>query len=712
MLENYRRNRPVFAAAAVLLLVVVVGIGAALDDESGSLDAAAATTTLNSPRSTVSAGAGGITQPDSEVPPVDCASLLTSEERVEALGIFDRPSDEWGSMMLSRSEVCVETLTADEAYFVRIEPGNPDDFDTGAILNETIGETVEIADSGLWFGGEAVGFLSVRKETSLGALHFRIALGRPDLDDAARREIVLDLASKALFRFPGVEVEPEVAVFPAGPPDLSRHSYVDNLLAKVEDGEWTLGEGLVATLRLFADEVDAEEVLRHTDLIDFESTGIREMARDYLDDGPDPGARTEIERLLDLLTFSNEDLERMAGIGPATAALYGAGGIGSAQGAEEDCTRLFGEAVGVSKCLEVESFQINGKEFRVFRPAPSLPQSGWTQQKYDLAVTAIKESVPILDGFGTTPRTNLVFSVSGKEYAEADYVKGKPCGVFVYTKLQTFSDGDFKQVIAHELGHCLNGETFSVQKDVDYDTRKWWEEGLADYWSNLAYIHNNLEWRTLEVLAQVELATTVLDRTYSNAIFFQYLESPIGVDGIKTVISNLPGSGGLADQAQGLASFPGMSEFYHDFARAMADKQVVDTSGVIVPYQAVGWDLPVSGPTEVPFTVPAFGVRRLHIVVPPGMYACYETFAQGEQLASWREGPLGQPGSWDDFGPTELQGETTLVVTAIGEGAHFTLVILDVDDDPDCTDESDDAGCDLDLICDPSSYFFRIVFGD
>ena len=140
----------------------------------------------------------------------------------------------------------------------------------------------------------------------------------------------------------------------------------------------------------------------------------------------------------------------------------------------------------------------------------------------------------------------------------------------------------------------------------------------------------------------------------------------------------------------------------------MADMQVLDTSDVVVPYEAVGWDLPLSGPTEVPFTIPAFGVRRLHIVVPPGLYACYETFAQGDHLVSWREGGLGESGTWDEVGPTEMKGETILMVTAVAEGAQFTLDILDVDDDPDCGDESEEEECDLSLICSPSGYFFRI----
>ncbi len=443
------------------------------------------------------------------------------------------------------------------------------------------------------------------------------------------------------------------------------------------------------------------------ELLNFESTGINEMARDYLETGDDPETQASIQELLDLMTFTNEDLEGMAGLGPTTLGLLSTDSLTWLQEAETDCTRMYGEELGVSKCLEFEAFEVNGKQYRVFRPSPDVPQGGWTEARFKLAVTAVKESVPKLDMHGITPPANIVFTVSGHKYAEAD--DNIPCGVFLHTKLQPFSNGDFKQVVAHELGHCFNGATFPDQAVVDYGVRKWWEEGLADYWSNVVYPSNKLEWRTLEKLAQSEQATTLFDRTYANAIFFQHLESPIGIPGIKSVISNLPGATGATSMRQAMASYSGMDTLYHDFVRAMADSEVIDTSGVLVPYQPVGWELPIAGPTEVPLSIPPFGVRRLHITVPDGMYGCYETFQQGDMRVSWREGDLGDSGDWDETGPTELEGETVLVVTTLEEGATFTLDVRDVDDDPDCSDEEETRPpdtCELNVVCDPSGYYF------
>jgi hypothetical protein len=192
------------------------------------------------------------------------------------------------------------------------------------------------------------------------------------------------------------------------PFDRSNISFVDNLLAKVEDGEWTLGEGLVATLQLFEGERDTDSVLRHPELLDYEGTGIIAMAYEYLEDGPDDGAKEEINGLLRLLVFSSEQLEAMAGLEQP-----GQLSKGAVTGSEEDC-RVFWEdyeiPAGIGQCLQVESTTIGGKLYRVFFPAPSLPSAGWTNAHHARAMEAIMETVPRLNALGTTPPVAMVFA--------------------------------------------------------------------------------------------------------------------------------------------------------------------------------------------------------------------------------------------------------------------------------------------------------------
>lgn len=479
------------------------------------------------------------------------------------------------------------------------------------------------------------------------------------------------------------------------PPDRSDISFVDNLLAKEKAGEWTRGEGLVATLKLFAGELEAAQVLRHPDLLDREGTGILQMAYEYLADGPDARAKAEITRLLDLLVFSNEQLEAMAGLSPTTAALPGRLAPGAASGSEEDCKRFFSGYVlppGVGQCLEVGFSQLleefYTEEYLVFFPAPSLPQAGWTERHIRLAESALEHTVEVFKRMGKLPAVSIVFSVVANPAAEAAatprVVPGygptpldRPCGVVLFTSMQGVPDGHFKQVIAHELAHCFNGDTFSKQYQVINEFKSWWDEGLADYLSNVAYPTNNIEWRWLDTLAEEELTTSVFDRSYENFLFFQYLYHVIGNDGIKAVIESLPSAGGRPEQEAALAAYPGMDEMYHDFARAMTDGQIEDTGGALIPYPIYGGNRPtfrIAAPRRLLDGFQPFGVLRLRVAVEKGKEACLRW--SGEALVVDARPTSG--GDWLDV-PSTLpeesgdEGDIILVVTATTPNREFEL---------------------------------------
>jgi len=163
------------------------------------------------------------------------------------------------------------------------------------------------------------------------------------------------------------------------------------------------------------------------------------------------------------------------------------------------------------------------------------------------------------------------------------------------------------------------------------------------------------------------------------------------------------------DLVASLAAAPGMAELYHDLERALSDANVGDVGPGTVPYDPQAWELPIAGPSEVPFEVPRFGVRRLHIEVPAGRYACVQSFSQGEVRMSWRSGAPGEPGSWSDELPTSFEGEAVMVVSSVEPGAHYTLDIIDLSDDPDCQEDDQSDGGELTDLCDlcgPSTYYW------
>ncbi|MGH9893600.1 MAG: hypothetical protein ACREA0_16760, partial [bacterium] len=171
--------------------------------------------------------------------------------------------------------------------------------------------------------------------------------------------------------------------------------------------------------------------------------------------------------------------------------------------------------------------------------------------------------------------------------------------------------------------------------------------------------------------------------------------------------NGLPEAG---DLVTALAAAPGVSEMYHDLSRALSDANVADLGGGVVPYSPQAWELSLTGPAEVPFTVPRFGVRRLHIQVPAGSYACVDSITRGELRLSWRPGAPGDSsGTWSDDLPFAFENESVLVITSVDSDAHFTLDVTDVDTNPDCVDEEDSDKCDLNAICDPSRFYYRVV---
>ncbi len=679
---------------------------------------------------------------------VDLCSLVTDAEAEQVLGPFrtGRPGARpdvfviepvSGPVDLTQPadlSSCKKLILAE--IYIEIQSGSPADFEAGANREGVVGQRTEgVGEDAVWYGGVPVrgtfsapheqGVLSVRA----GDAYFRIVLSLPDVDDASQLETAKGLAASALGRLP------RTGALDREPPDRSGVGFVDNLLAKEEAGQWTRGEGLVASLQLFAGERDASGVLRHRELLSREGTGIIEMANAYLADGPDDESKAEIARLLDLLVLSNQRLEAMAGIGQTTAGRTGWAGLASAQSALVDCQTFFRyyEAPGVTPCLEFETAFTTGDLFpasygtyRIFYPAPSLPAAGWQDRDYRMALDTLLHAVPRYKELGQLPSVNIVFSVSqfgteGPEevspYAQAwaaQVADKEPCGIVLYTGMQRIPDDHFRQVIAHELAHCFQTATFPAQNKVDYDVVKWREEGLAEYLSNVIYPtalcrfqrRCDLEWDSGTYLADIELSTTVLRREYENFLLFQHLFWSIGNDGIFALVRGLPPAGGVVEQEAGLAKYPNIRERYHEYAKATTDVTIKDTGGGLVPYEPRADPVPIAGPNLVMDDPEPFGMTRLHLVVDDGKYACIEYDKVGEMLSSWRPGQPGVQGSWSDELPAVLSGEAVVVVTTTKRGSEFTLRVTEVRDDPECEEPTDPSadGC-ITLLCGPSAYY-------
>lgn len=619
---------------------------------------------------------------------------------------------------------CQKLITTE--IYVKATTSSPDDFGPGAEAEGVAGQAID----GL--GDEATLFEDVPGSGSFAAPHdtdmvavkfgdasFRIVVALPDLSADEQLSTARRLAETALLRADGGDVE--IITIDHPEPDISTNGLVGNLHAKEQAGDWTRGEGLVASLRLILGEADESDVLIHPDMELRETTGIARMAYLYLEESEDEAINAELNRLLGRIFFTDDQLEEMSGAGAQTASLNGPW---AAAATPEGCEVFFTGwdfPDGIDKCVEKRTVPgLVG--YKVFGPDPSLPTAGWQEKHFDLVVQTLQESVPHFKALGNLPNTNIVLSVVDNPEAfamAAPHLPGftdRPCGVTLFTGMigGLESDTDFKQVVAHELAHCFHGDTFPAEfPAVD---AAWWDEGLAEYWSNTVpmYAKNNLEHRArLPEFDPSELSSTVLDRSYANFIFFQQMANSYTNQGILALIRSLPDGGGTKDeQRAALGNFGGMSTNYHEFAKKVSDVSIVDTGGGVIPNAPDSDPHTWSQPVIIIDDPPTFGVTRLAVAVPNGMYACLSHEVSSDVELSWREGRPGVPtGAWSSGLPDVLSGEAVIVATTTKPEGQLTIEVEHVADNEDCEEDEEQDETDSNAngpcldICGISDYY-------
>ena len=596
--------------------------------------------------------------------------------------------------------------------YVRVETSSAADFEDGADFAGVVGEPVSgVGDEAVWFEGVPVvdafasphetGVLAIRH----GDAYFRIVLALPDIELSDQLEIAKDLGAKALIRLQSGDRV--VTIFETSPPDLSNMGYVDNLLAKEEAGEWTLGEGLVATLRYFAGEIGASQLLRDPDLVDNSGTGAIRLAREYVETGSDAEAKAEIIRLLDLLVIPRDELVALTAAEPPPLEVSSQlVSLGTTAQESDDCPKEWAGIACWEKVSDLDLDEMFGEDsYLLFHPEipPGQDVAGWTNDHVFLALDAMKASALKYETLGKMPAVDIIFkpltNFNGGTFVRAQDIWGEAsCKITLNTPLQGISDEFFQQWIATAMAFCLINETYEV-------IARWWETGLAVYLGEWVYPSADFEHEKFPgALQQQELETTLFHRSHTNWAFFEDLHTDGGVGNSLNLIAHL--------QGKDLASWGGIENSFHNFKRHLTDGLVLDIGGFNSLYSPEARQLTFSGPHVVLEEVTPFGVSRLHVTVPSGKVACVTYDEQGELRSSWRKGrPGGSGGGWTGGDlPTELKGESVFLVTATQPGAQFNMDVSKVPDEDDgCEEEEQGSGdavnCLIEDICGPTGYY-------
>ena len=696
--------------AALVLFALIAGSG---DSSRPSLPTGNIPTAPTSSDTSQATQGQDFERPDFEQ--LDCGPLLTTDEIDQALA-----DTNW--LEISHGESCLNRLIADAEVFVQIGPGHPNDFQSGAELIGVTGEPVpDVGDLALWFGGPqaegdgSAGALSVAQQTALGALVFRVVISRPDLDSAQQLELAKALALSALPRFPGVEVapppppDPVVVTFDHEPVDQSQQGFLQNLLAREADGEWTRGEGLVATLRYFAGEIEATELLRGPDLLDQSGTGIVRLAQQYVEAGGDADAVTEIERLLDLLLVR----EPIAAAADAETSLPAAHSRSLAYRVFQEpapkpddgfCYSFFPD-YGEPCFMLTNAAPQFGEKYLFWFPVLDEGQTeweGWTHGPSTIRDAILKTAVQLESMSGDTPR--IVVGLAPFEGHSLVLLDEDQCWIQLNKGAQTLRDRDpslLQQAVASAMARCYIEWNFGRSEQ--------WESPIAWYLSDVVYPNASMELLVLkvpEVLAGEELSTTLTDRSLANMPFFEYLDAALGLEGTMEAVGTIAESG--------LKDISGIDNHLHEYAKALTDGVIVDQAGAH-GYGPPSDFTPLSDGLTISTQPKPFGLERIRVTAPSGQYACleYPDIGNLDIIASWREGAPGESGSWTDNLPASVQGQGLFVLTTTEPGGQFSIKVTGVDDEPDCEDEDESSGNDTPGppcgFCDPTEYFWNWV---
>jgi hypothetical protein len=685
----------VFVLAALAILSACDGDDAP-DERATSTPATAATREADRP----------------DVAPLSCRTLLTQDAIDNALDVWNRPSGEMDTIRRARGEICEEAIASDSDVFVRIEPGRPDDFAPGTELRGVEGVRVaDIGDAALWFEGSAPesdsaeGTLVVAQQSSVGGVVFRVTVGRPDLEPDGQLDVAKAVALSALPRFPGVTIERPTVTIEHEPIDRSGQGFVENLLAREEDGEWSRAEGIVSTLQYLAGELDAGEVLREAAVLDESSTGIIDLASEYASTDGDAATVAEVERLVQLLTVREPrrmaaDLRRE----PAGSSVrFVTGRLPQEVTPSPDdglCYTVY-PAYGDPCFTSTDAAPEFAGKYVFWYPLLEPGQTEWEGWTFGPSTVrdAIRASAVFVESLGGgAPRVEV--TLGPFQGHSSVFLDGSVCHVVLNKGAQALRDRSpdlLQQAVASTIARCYVDWNFQLPEQ--------WEAPIAWYMSDVVYREASIETVYLEIpatLAGEELGTPLTDRVLTNMAFFEYLHANLGLQGTLEVVGTLASSG--------IESVPGIEEFLHDYARALSEGFIHDSADNHA-YTPPERRTPLSEGLTVSGTLAEFGVQRIRVVVPSGNHACleYPDASNLDVTASWRSGARVEAADWTDELPDVVEGEGVFVFTATAGGA-FSIRVTDLDDDPECDEEDESEPAQFPSpcpdFCDPSDYFY------
>lgn len=377
---------------------------------------------------------------------------------------------------------------------------------------------------------------------------------------------------------------------------------VELMIQQVETGDTDLEDGVLELLRLMANEgpLPAYAGEGEGELVFDSGWGLSLMAYEVYQDSDNPVLRAELERLLRKLAPPREALDLYA----VPAESYTGGSVAGLQviaNSQISCSEVwaagFPETEGpVPQCLLYDWFIVDGYEFRVYYPT-ELIEDAAAMARVAAALEALKDSQKVYRELVEVRSINVVFSLVGAVVVggpksgvamipafEPGELGSIPCPITVFNAAKDVPLPNFKQIMAHEVFHCIH----LWRKGVSgYTDMKWYNEGMANYFSNVVYPLVNHEFNFVAEFHADSITSSIFEMTYSNTVLFQYLGNRYGDPWLIELLDGMP-----SDQSAMLsymANQPDMEKVFHDFAQAYMESSIADTGGGFLPGKPLFW---------------------------------------------------------------------------------------------------------------------------
>jgi hypothetical protein len=419
------------------------------------------------------------------------------------------------------------------------------------------------------------------------------------------------------------------------------------MLAEVESGDLELEEGVLQLMRVMVGDGSIPGYTQDVEGgAEFKSGwGLSLLAYQLYQQSDDPELRAELERLHRRLAPPREALRRYAQLveEPQSSNL----GHLMSPSKQTECSQIweegFPETDGPAPiCLHYAQFIVGLNTYDVYYPV-EMEQQLASQGYLDAAIQALADSHSRYSEYFELRSIDLVFSpieatdiggpVGGSAFVpvlNAEEMGDKACPITMVAGALDEDLAVFKQIVAHEVFHCVHlwRKGFS-----GYTETSWYNEGLANYFSNVVYPNANAEWDSVHKFHGASIYSSIFEMTYENTVFYQYLGNQFGNEWLVDFIDDLPSSdrSGMLSHVSGL---DGIDEIFHEFGQAYMEGKIADTGGGPLPGTAlVPPETNMIIPSDGSYQLEAkpFQVARAHVLIEPKTRIEFSIDQEGER---------------------------------------------------------------------------------